>query len=92
MNVMNYTFSVDGDSGDREQVEILKNLYEEWGGQLDGLLTAPNINSSRMECLLSQFTAKGVAVVLIDNDFKDCGRLCCVAPNDTFTDSWQRSL
>ena len=32
MNVMNYTFSVDGDSGDREQVEILKNLYEEWGG------------------------------------------------------------
>ena len=85
MNVMNYTFSVDGDSGDREQVEILKNLYEEWGGQLDGLLTAPNINSSRMECLLSQFTAKGVAVVLIDNDFKDCGRLCCVAPNDTFT-------
>ena len=85
MNVMNYTFSVDGDSGDREQVEILKNLYEEWGGQLDGLLTAPNINSSRMECLLSQFTAKGVAVVLIDNDFKDCGRLCCVAPNDTLT-------
>lgn len=85
MNVMNYTFNVDGDSGDREQVEILKKLYDEWGGQLDGLLTAPNINSSRMQCLLSQFTAKGVSVVLIDNDFEDCGRLCCVAPNDTYT-------
>lgn len=85
MNVMNFTFNVDGNPGDEEQVAILKKLYDEWGGRLDGLLTAPNINSSRMQCLLSQFTAKGVAVVLIDNDFKDCGRLCCVAPNDTYT-------
>lgn len=85
MNVMNYTFNVNGGLGDKEQVEILKNLYEEWGGQLDGLLTAPNINSNQMQCLLSQFTAKGVAVVLIDNDFKDCGRLCCISPNDTYT-------
>lgn len=85
MNVMKYTFSVAGTHGDAEQVGILRKLYEEWGDQLDGLLTAPNINSSQMECLLSQFAAKGVSVVLIDNDFKNCGRLCCVAPNDTFT-------
>lgn len=35
---------------------------------------------------------KGVAVVLIDNDFKDCGRLSAVAPNDSIPDSWQQNL
>ncbi|MCI8297307.1 MAG: substrate-binding domain-containing protein [Lachnospiraceae bacterium] len=85
MNVMNYTFCVDGSKGEEEQVEILKHLYEEWGGKLDGLLTAPNANSFEMQRLLSQFTAKGVSVVLIDNDLKDCGRLCCIAPNDIYT-------
>lgn len=85
MNVMNYTFCVEGNRGDEEQVEILKKLYQEWGGKLDGLLTAPNANSVQMQCLLSQFTAKGVSVVLIDNDLADCGRLCCIAPNDIYT-------
>ena len=39
LNVMEYVFSTQGDnSGNERQVEILKNLYEEWGDRLDGLL------------------------------------------------------
>lgn len=85
INVMDFTFHVQGSSGDEEQMEILRKLYDDWGDRLDGLLTTPNINSLQMQCLLSQFTGRGVSVVLIDNDFKDCGRLCCIAPNDTYT-------
>lgn len=85
LNVMEFTFQVHGARGSEEQEEILRKLYEDWGDRLDGLLTTPNINSSRMQCLLSQFAGRGVSVVLIDNDFKDCGRLCCIAPNDTYT-------
>lgn len=86
LNVMEYTFSTEDDgSGSENQIEILKNLYEEWGDRLDGLLTSPTINSARLQCLLGQFTGRGVSVVLIDNDFEDCGRLCCIAPNDTYT-------
>lgn len=84
-NIMDYTFPIHGTAGSEEQIEILKKLYNEWGSHLDGLLTTPNTNSPQIQCLLSQFTAKGVAVVLIDNDFKDCGRLCCIAPNDEYT-------
>lgn len=85
LNVMKYTFPIHGSSGSEEQVDILKQLYEEWGNRLDGLLTSPNINNSQIQCLLSQFSGRGVSVVLIDNDFKDCGRLCCIAPNDIYT-------
>ncbi|MCI9503735.1 MAG: substrate-binding domain-containing protein [Hungatella sp.] len=86
LNVMEYAFSTQGDnSGNEQQVEILKNLYEEWGDRLDGLLTAPAINSPKLQCILARFSGKGVSVVLIDNDFEDCGRLCCIAPNDIYT-------
>lgn len=85
LNVMDFTFSVHGDSGSEEQLEILRRLYDEWGDRLDGILTTPNTNSPQMQCLLSQFSGRGVSVVLIDNDFKDCGRLCCIAPNDVYT-------
>ena len=86
LNVMEYAFSTEGDDdGSEKQIEILKKLYEEWGDRLDGLLTAPAYNSLRLQCLLAQFTGRGVSVVLIDNDFEDCGRLCCIAPNDTYT-------
>ncbi len=85
LNVMKYTFPIHGSSGSEEQVDILKQLYEEWGNRLDGLLTSPNINNSQIQCLLSQFSGRGVSVVLMDNDFKDCGRLCCIAPNDIYT-------
>lgn len=85
LNVMDYTFSVHGSSGSEEQLEILHRLYDEWGNRLDGILTTPNTNSAQMQCLLSQFSGRGVCVVLIDNDFKDSGRLCCIAPNDVYT-------
>lgn len=85
INVMEYTFHVDDSEGTEEQEAILKKLYDEWGDRLDGLLTTPNVSSSQIQCLLSRFSGRGVAVVLIDNDFKDCGRLCCIAPNDTYT-------
>lgn len=85
INVMNFSFSVHGDSGSEKQLEILHRLYDEWGDRLDGILTTPDTNSAQMQCLISQFSGKGVSIVLIDNDFKDSGRLCCIAPNDVYT-------
>lgn len=85
LNVMDFTFSVHGDSGSEEQLEILRKLYDKWGNRLDGILTTPNTNNAQMQCLLSQFSGRGVSVVLIDNDFKDSGRICCIAPNDVYT-------
>lgn len=79
------TFSIKGREGGKRQAEALRELYEEWGEQLDGLLTTPTSDSVQIQCFLSLFAGKGVAVVLIDNDFKDCGRLCCVSPNDVYT-------
>lgn len=85
LNVMEYSFSVHDDSGSEEQIEILRNLYDEWKNRLDGILTMPNTNHVQLQCLLSQFAGSGVTVILIDNDFKDSGRFCCIAPNDVYT-------
>lgn len=85
INTIRRTFSSRRDRSSQEQIAILAELYEKWGDRLDGLLTTPDSNNSEIQCLLSRFSGRGVSVVLIDNDFKDCGRLCCVAPNDVYT-------
>ncbi len=85
INVIAYSFPAHGAASTTQQLEILKKLYEEWGTRLDGILTAPAVNTPPFQCLLGQFAARGTAVVLIDNDLEDCGRLCCIAPNDIYT-------
>ncbi|RRD93769.1 LacI family DNA-binding transcriptional regulator [Clostridiales bacterium COT073_COT-073] len=85
INTIRYVFSARKTKGSQEQIEILKNLYQNWGEKLDGLLTTPDSDNPQIQCLLSQFSGKGVSVVLIDNDFENCGRLCCIAPNNIYT-------
>lgn len=85
INTMSYSYSGSRRRASEEQIEVLQELYNDETLCLDGLLTTPDSNSSKLQCLLSQFSGKGVDVVLIDNDFSDCGRLCCIAPNDAYT-------
>lgn len=85
INTIRRTFSARRSKSSQEQITILQALYEEWGDRLDGILTTPDSNNTQIQCLLSRFSGRGVSVVLIDNDFKDCGRLCCIAPNDAYT-------
>ena len=85
INTIRRTFSSQRNRSSQEQIAILQELYEQWGDRLDGILTTPDSNNTQIQCLLSQFSGRGISVVLIDNDFKDCGRLCCVAPNDAYT-------
>lgn len=65
-----------------KQLEILQDLYDNWIGQLDGLIFSPHVYSEKIELVLNKFSTKGVPVVLIDNDLKNSDRMCCVAPND----------
>ncbi|AVM68366.1 LacI family transcriptional regulator [Lachnospiraceae bacterium oral taxon 500] len=85
INTIRRTFSSRRNRSSQEQIAILEELYEQWGDRLDGILTTPDSNNTQIQCLLSRFSGRGVSVVLIDNDFKDCGRLCCIAPNDAYT-------
>lgn len=85
LNITEYTFPINGSAGTEEQIRILNDLYKNFGNNLDGLLTSPNANDSQIQCLLSQFSGRGVSIVLLDNDIKNCGRLCCIAPNDKNT-------
>lgn len=67
------------------QLDMLDKVYDEWGDRLDGLLTVPMVNTAVLSESIARFTKKNVQVVLIDNDLPDCGRLCCIAPNDENT-------
>lgn len=70
---------------EQEQLRVLDDLYQAHGDELDGLLTAPMLNTAALQERLMRFIRRGVQVVLIDNDFPDSGRLCCIAPNDENT-------
>lgn len=70
---------------EQDQLKALDRLYAEHGGELDGLLTVPMLNTAALQESISRFIRRGVSVVLIDNDFPASGRLCCIAPNDENT-------
>lgn len=82
LNILEYTYTLNNAD---EQLEVLNTLYYTKGHMLDGLLVTPEENSTSIECIINKFCGKGIAVVLADNDFKDSGRLCCIAPNDEYT-------
>ena len=50
---------------------------------VDGLLIVPADKSSEIKIKIQMMATHHTAVVLIDNDISDCGRICCVAPHDT---------
>lgn len=64
------------------QLEVLDRLYEQHAEDLDGLLVVPMENTKATRQSLHRFTQKGIQIVLIDNDFPDINRLCCVAASD----------
>ena len=84
---LDFPFEVGGNPEREEecQVRALKEVLDQYGDQLDGLLAAPIVNTSAVQEILEEYIAKGVRVVLIDDDFPQTGRLCCVAPNDENT-------
>lgn len=82
INMLEYSYTP---GHEEEQLELLNTLYYTKGNFLDGLIVTPEVNSADIKCVISKFTARGVTVVLVDNDLRDSGRLCCIAPNDTNT-------
>ncbi len=65
--------------------EVLDRVFRENQGALDGLLLMPAEYDENMRRAISRFTEQGVAVVLLDNDVPESGRICCVAPHNTST-------
>lgn len=84
MNILEFPFEC-GEYEEQNEQALLEKLYLDMGDKLDGLLIAPTNNNLKTRSILEKFIAKGVTVVLIDNDFPDIGRLCCIAPSDVYT-------
>ncbi|MDR3258762.1 MAG: substrate-binding domain-containing protein [Fusobacteriaceae bacterium] len=78
-------FSEINGNDEKSQLDILNNIYNEYQGTLDGLIVAPVKNTVAIKNSLGRFIAKKVSVLLIDNEFKDIKRLCCISPNDQMT-------
>lgn len=82
VHIFYYSFNENAEHG---QIEVLKSVFNEHEGTLDGLLTMPAQHDAPMRRAIERFTYSGVSVVLIDNDIPNSGRLCCVAPHNTLT-------
>ena len=82
IQILEFPFACTNEGEEQHQLQKLAEVYQSWGTQLDGLLTTPVSNDSVLESALRRFVQTGTQVVLIDNDFPNCGRLCCIAPND----------
>lgn len=65
--------------------KVLDRVYQENSNSLDGLLLMPAEYNEDMRRAISRFTDMGVAVVLLDNDVPNSGRVCCVSPHNTYT-------
>lgn len=85
MQLLEFPFAGSDHNEASHQLERLDQIYRDPELHLDGLLTAPVDNTPAIEQAIRRFTKRGVQVVLIDNDFPQSGRLCCVAPNDRNT-------
>lgn len=70
---------------EEHQLEVLDDLLATMGDELDGLLTVPMENTEAGNAAIARFCEKGVRVVLIDNDYPDSGRLCCISASDENT-------
>lgn len=70
---------------EEHQLEVLHELDATMGDELDGLLTVPMENTEAGHEAVARFCEKGVKVVLIDNDYPDSGRLCCISASDENT-------
>lgn len=87
INYIDCPFELDPGSMHEEehQLEVLTELLDAMGGELDGLLTVPMENTEAGNAVIAQFVQKGVRVVLIDNDYPASGRMCCISASDEYT-------
>lgn len=85
MQLLEFPFACSDHNEAAHQLERLDQIYRDPELHLDGLLTAPVDNTPAIEQAIRRFTQRGVQVVLIDNDFPQSERLCCIAPNDRNT-------
>jgi len=86
-NFLDCPFKLEGDGMHEEehQLHVLETLLETKGGEIDGLLTVPMANTQSVSDMIARFAQRGVSVVLIDNDFPESGRLCCISASDENT-------
>jgi len=87
INYIDCPFVMDPGSMHEEehQLEVLSDLLETMGDELDGLLTVPMANTDAGHETIARFAQKGVKVLLIDNDFSESGRICCISASDENT-------
>lgn len=85
ISLLEFPFSCNNENESEHQLAKLNELWQDPELRLDGLLTAPVENSPALEEAINRFIERGTQVVLIDNDFPNIGRLCCIAPNDRNT-------
>lgn len=82
INCVEYLFDCNVSNDEEMQLEMLNQVWKERGGDLDGLLTCPVSNSERLSRAIERFSLTGTTVVLIENDLRDSGRLCCITPSE----------
>lgn len=82
IHCVEYLFDCDVSNDEEIQLQTLNMLWQEQGGRLDGLLTCPVSSSPQLSRAIERFCLTGTTAVLIENDLKDSGRLCCIAPSE----------
>jgi len=87
INFIDCPFELDPCSMHEEehQLEVLAELFDTMGDELDGLLTVPMENTEAGNDVIARFAQKGIRVVLIDNDYPASGRACCISASDEYT-------
>jgi len=73
-----YLFTNDHGSAANE-IEILEKIYKE--GKCDGLVILPSNTSLELRLSIEKLIAKGIPVVLIDDQFDAMQYLCCISPH-----------
>ena len=87
INFIDCPFTLDPGTAHEEehQLEVLEELFDTMGDELDGLLTVPMENTDAGNETIQRFVQRGVRVVLIDNDYPASGRMCCISASDEYT-------
>lgn len=79
LNVREYLFDCDVTNDEEKQIEMLKSIYDTWGGSLDGLLTCPMGDDVELSMMIERFSLTGTSVILVDSDLPESRRKSCVS-------------
>lgn len=71
--------------------EVLKDVYEKYGSQIDGILTIGE-NYSKVKYYIEKFQKNKIPIVLIVSDMKSINKLCCVKNYDKMAGSMAAEL